>query len=186
MWTSWRIAFVVVLIVVLVAVLWWNFADQGTASRGMALTSSLGNVAKQGDPDKALVARIIQENYQETRINAARWSGVYWGATFFAAIFSAIAALVLKLESIGKNDAVKKDVAATLSVVAALLVTVSTSGEFQKKWQANRAAAAELERTGYQFLEHDGANARTYLAQVGEILRSVICVFWAPVAGMEN
>ena len=55
-------------------------------------------------------------------------------------------------------------------MAAALLITISTSGDFQRKWQANRIAAAELERTGYEFLEKDGADARSYLAAVGPIL----------------
>ena len=60
--------------------------------------------------------------------------------------------------------------AALLSVTAALLITISSGGDFQRKWQANRIAAAELERTGYEFLENDGADARTYLATVGQSL----------------
>jgi hypothetical protein len=54
--------------------------------------------------------------------------------------------------------------------MAALLVTLSTSGDFQRKWVANRVAAAELEHEGYDFLEKNGANARSYLARVGKIL----------------
>jgi hypothetical protein len=50
---------------------------------------------------------------------------------------------VLKLETLLGNEALKKDCAALLSVAAALLVTLSTSGDFQRKWQANRIAAAE-------------------------------------------
>jgi hypothetical protein len=60
--------------------------------------------------------------------------------------------------------------AALLAVASALMVTISTSGDFQRKWQANRIAAAELERTGYEFLQRDGADARSSLAAVGLIL----------------
>jgi hypothetical protein len=90
--------------------------------------------------------------------------------TFSAAVLSALAALVLKLETLIRNEGAKKDLAALLSVAAALLVTISTSGDFQRKWQANRIAAAELERSGYEFLEKDGADARSYLAPVGQSL----------------
>lgn len=69
-----------------------------------------------------------------------------------------------------KNEAVKKDVAAVFAVGAALLITISTSGDFQRKWQANGIAAAELERIGYELLEKDGAAPRSYLASVGQIL----------------
>jgi hypothetical protein len=81
-----------------------------------------------------------------------------------------LAGLVLKLESILKNEAVKKDVAAAFAVTAAVLITISTSGDFQRKWQANRTAAAELERLGYDFLATNGASPRSYLAAVGKIL----------------
>ena len=81
----------------------------------------------------------------------------------------ALAGLILKLETI-TNERMKKDVAAVLAVSAALLITISTGGDFQRKWQANRIAAAELERTGYEFLEKDEAASRSYLAPVGQIL----------------
>jgi putative ribosome biogenesis GTPase RsgA len=139
--------------------------------RGTALDSALRPIAEGRRAEQAMVAKTILENYHETRQNASRWSGVYWGFTFAAAILSALAALVLKLESpLFKNEALKKDIAAVASVSAALLITLSTSGDFQRKWTANRIAAAELQRVGYEFLEKNGANARSYLARVGQIL----------------
>jgi hypothetical protein len=144
---------------------------RGTWPRGEALGHALEPLlAPDAAEDQSLVARAIWENYRETRTNASRWSGVYWGFTFTAALFSALAALVLKFETFVVNEGAKKDIAALLSVAAALLITVSTSGDFQRKWQANRIAAAELERTGYEFLEHDGANARAYLDAIGQTL----------------
>lgn len=149
---------------------WWCFEHRDSWQRSEALGYAMQSVIDSPQQDQSLVARIILTNYHETRSNAARWSGIYWGFTFFAAIFSAMAALVLKVESLFHNEGAKKDIAALLSVAAALLVTVSTSGDFQRKWQANRVAAAELERTGYSFLENNGAEPRTYLASVGDIL----------------
>ena len=149
---------------------WWCFEHRDSWQRSEALGDAMQSVIDGPQQDQSLVARIILTNYHETRSNAARWSGIYWGFTFFAAIFSALAALVLKVESFLRNEGAKKDIAAMLSVAAALFVTVSTSGDFQRKWQANRVAAAELERTGYSFLENDGAEPRTYLASVGDIL----------------
>ena len=116
------------------------------------------------------MARAIRDNYLETRSNAARWSGIYWGFTFAAAALSALAGLILKFETIIRNDGIKKDIAAAFCIGAALLITISTSGDFQRKWQANRIAAAELERAGYELLEKDGADARSYLGAVGHIL----------------
>ena len=155
---------------VLIAAGWWLFQDRDNWPRGEALGEALRPIVEGKNPDQALVARVIWDNYLETRANAARWSGVYWGMTFAAAVLSALAALVLKLETFVRNEGAKKDLAALLSVAAALMITISTSGDFQRKWQANRIAAAELERTGYEFLEKDGADARSYLASVGPIL----------------
>ena len=155
---------------VLIAAGWWLFQDRDNWPRGEALGEALRPIVEGKNPDQALVARVIWDNYLETRANAARWSGVYWGLTFAAAVLSALAALVLKLETFVHSEGAKKDLAALLSVAAALMITISTSGDFQRKWQANRIAAAELERTGYEFLEKDGADARSYLAAVGPIL----------------
>jgi hypothetical protein len=159
-----------VVLFAVVAGIWWFLQDRAAWPRGEALGAALHPIIEGKNSDQALVARAILDNYDETRRNASRWSGVYWGFTFGAAALSALAALVLKLETIITSEGAKKDVAASLSVLAALLITVSSSGDFQRKWQANRIAAAELERTGYEFLEKDGADARSYLAAVGESL----------------
>jgi len=160
----------VVVVVVLIGGAWWIIGERQQGLKGEALAVALQSVIGGSEKDQSLVAQVILSNYFETRSNAARWSGVYWGFTFFAAICSALAALVLKVETLVRNEAAKKDVAALLAVVAALVITISTSGDFQRKWQANRVAAAELERTGYRFLENNGAEPRSYLAAVGDIL----------------
>ena len=167
---SWSRLITIVVIGALIAAAWWFMDHRESGLRGEALAVALQSVIAGSEKDQSLVANIILSNYFETRFNAARWSGIYWGFTFFAALFSALAALVLKVETLIRNEAAKKDIAALLAVTAALLVTISTSGDFQRKWQANRVAAAELERTGYRFLENDGAAPRTYLAAVGDIL----------------
>jgi len=165
-----RVVVVVGFIAALIGGAWWCLEYRESGQRGEALGFAMQSVIAGPEKDQSMVARIILGNYHETRSNAARWSGIYWGFTFFAAIFSALAALVLKVETMIRNEAAKKDIAALLSVMAALLVTVSTSGDFQRKWQANRVAAAELERAGYRFLENNGAEPRAYLASVGDIL----------------
>lgn len=165
-----RIVIAVVVIVVLSAATWWFLDARGTWPRGEALGNALSPMINSSDEDKSLVAKVIWGNYSETRANASRWSGVYWGFTFAAAILSALAGLILKFESIIKNNAVKKDIAAVFSIAAALLITISTSGDFQRKWQANRIAAAELELTGYEFLEKSAVDARSYLGPVGQIM----------------
>jgi Protein of unknown function (DUF4231) len=165
-----RVLLALIVAAALIGGTWWCCEHRESWQRGEALGFAMQTVMNGPGQDQKLVAQIILKSYDETRSNAARWSGIYWGFTFFAAIFSALAALVLKVETLLRNEGAKKDIAALLSVAAALFVTVSTSGDFQRKWQANRVAAAELERTGYSFLENNGAEPRTYLASVGDIL----------------
>lgn len=160
----------IVVLGALVAGTWWYLADRDTWPRGEALEVALQPLVDKQNSDQSLVARVILDNYLETRANASRWSGIYWGCTFVAAVLSALAALILKLETLIRNEGAKKDLAALFSIAAALLITISTSGDFQRKWQANRIAAAELEKTGYEFLERNAADARSYLAPVGQIL----------------
>lgn len=139
--------------------------------RGGALENALKPIIDKKDGEASVVALAILENHRETRQIAALWSGLYWGFAWAAAIFSALAGVILKLESVLPNEKLKKDIAAFFSVAAALMVTISTSGDFQRKWQANRTASAEIERTGYAFLQHNGANARSYLSEVGNSLQ---------------
>ena len=165
-----RVLIAVLVFGVLGVGIWWFLESRGTWQRGEGLVTALRPLIDTQNPDQSLVARIILDNYLETRANAFRWSGVYWGFTFIAAALSASAGLILKIETIIKNESMKKDIAAVFAVAAALLITIAASGDFQRKWQANRIAAAELERTGYEFLEMGAADARSYLASVGQIL----------------
>ena len=137
---------------------------------GAALVVALEPMIHTKNTDHSLVAQAILDNYFETRSNAAIWSGIYWGFTFLSATLSALAGLILKFESIIKKEDLKKDTAALLSVIAALLITISTSGDFQRKWQASRIAAAELERIGYELLEKNVAEPRSYFSDIAQIL----------------
>ncbi|WP_144289867.1 DUF4231 domain-containing protein [Ideonella sp. A 288] len=160
----------VVLALLAVAVVWWWLQPQAMGSRGEALADALQPLIDGKDAEAAPAAKAILANFHETRTIAAQWSGVYWGFTFLAAALSAAAGLVLKVETLLTSDKARKDIAAVCSVLAALLITVSTSGDFQRKWQANRVAAAELEHLGYQLLEAGGEGARTHMGTVGQIL----------------
>lgn len=161
----------VALVIAAVAIgLWFFLESRDTWPRGGGLQAALGQLIGDEKSEKSPVARAILDNYLETRANAARWSGVYWGFTFTAAALGALAGLILKVESIIKNEGLKKDIAAVFAVGAALLITVSTSGDFQRKWQANRIAAAELERTGYELLGKDTAAVNSYFEAIGKIL----------------
>ena len=170
---------IIVAVLVLFGVgIWCFFKYHETSIRGEALGIALRPLVDKQDTEQSRVARAIFDNYVEIRSNAMKWSGIYWTFTFLAAIFSAVAGLILKVETIVKNDSTKKDYAVVLSIAAALLISISTSGDFQRKWQANRIAAAELERTGYELLEKSGADPHKYYGSIAQILhtRNVVIV----------
>lgn len=138
--------------------------------RGETLLETMAPIVNGKDPEKALVANAIVGNYTETRQIAAMWSGLYWGFAWAAAILGALSGVILKLESIIHDEKVKKDVAALFTVAAAIMITVSTGGDFQRKWQANRAAAAGIEHLGYEFLSKQGENPRQYFDKLSDLL----------------
>lgn len=170
LWTIGKVILAVLLIVALVWVVVYAIEHHEEGIKDDVLGVALDAKFLGGDAAQKRVADAIVMNYQSTRKIAKTWSGVHWAFMFIAAALSGLSALVLKLESFLKSEARKKDLAAFLSVVAALLITISTSGDFQRKWQANRIAAAELERMGYQFLKSDGADADSYYSTIGQVL----------------
>lgn len=139
--------------------------------RGDTMKELLTPFANGKDLDKAIVAKAILGNYTETRQIAALWSGLYWGFTWAAGVLGALSGLVLKLESYISDEKIKKDIAALFTVSAAIMITVSTGGEFQRKWQANRTAAATIEEIGYDFLSHKGEDAFALLPRVRDALK---------------
>ncbi|RQP21507.1 DUF4231 domain-containing protein [Piscinibacter terrae] len=146
------------------------FGENESHLRGETLLATMEPVISGKDAEKAMVAKAIIGNYTETRQIAAMWSGLYWGFAWAAAILGALSGLILKLESIIQDEKVKKDVAALFTVAAAIMITVSTGGDFQRKWQANRAAAAGIEHLGYEFLSKQGENPRQYFDKLSELL----------------
>ena len=81
-----------------------------------------------------------------------------------------MAALVLKLELLADRPKLRSDLAAFLAIVAALLVTLSTTGDFQRKWQANRVAAAGMENLAYELVRPSAATHQdAILTRIQEI-----------------
>ncbi len=143
----WRIlasiAAVLLLVGALACFLWIN-----PASRAIALNL----LPALYPPESKALGQVVIDNYHEYRANAARWSGVYFSCLFGAALLSALAGLVLKLELLQAWPRFRNDFAATAAMIAALLITLSTSGDFQRKWQANRIAAAAMENLAYELV----------------------------------
>ena len=165
-----RYAILLLSVIVLAAVAIVYFSGTKDHLRGEMLTVSLEPVIEGKDLEKAMAAKAILGNYTETRQIAALWSGLYWGFAWAAAVLGALSGLVLKLESLIADEKIKKDIAALFTVAAAIMITVSTGGDFQRKWQANRAAAADIEHLGYEFLGKRGENPTQYYEKLSEIL----------------
>jgi hypothetical protein len=128
-----------------------------TTPRGLALLETMPALLQElPGKNEHRIGQIILDNYTEYRDNARNWSAVYFGCLFFSAACAALAGLVIKLEFFVKNDALKKDLAALLAMISALLTTLSTVGSFHQRWWANRLAAAKIERLAYAFVTAGG------------------------------
>ena len=167
-----KVFLMVVVLGAIIAIAGYYITDPYIWSRSGALQKALLAMKSDQQSEQTFVAAAILESFLETRRDAAMWSGVYWGCTFAAALFSVLAATTLKLGTFSEKAELKKDLSAAFSMIATLLITISTSGDFQTKWQANRIAAARLEIVGYKFLESNGKQARSYFGKVGDILLS--------------
>ena len=120
--------------------------------RGTALLSAVPDLLNGLPKPEQRIGQIILDSYIEYRANTVRWSGVYFGCLFGSALCAALAAVVLKFEWLLTNEGFKKDAAALLSTISALLITLSTTGDFHQRWRANRLAAAKMEKLAYAFI----------------------------------
>jgi hypothetical protein len=114
--------------------------------------------SKQLTPAQAELETVLAASYHEYRNNASWWSFAYYGCLFGSAFLSAMAALILKWGGSPDRTEMKKDVAALCATTAALLITVSTVGNFQQKWQANRLAATAVQNLVYEVWKTDAAD----------------------------
>lgn len=131
--------------------------------RGAALESLPGLFP----PEARALGQIVLSSQREYRANAVRWSAVYFGCVFGSALFSALAALLLKLDVLGAWPRLRNDLAAGFATLAALLVTLSTSGNFQAKWQANRLAASAMENLAYELIRpHSSVSLDEVVARI--------------------
>ena len=118
------------------------------------------------------LGQLVLSNYHEYRANTMRWSFAYYTCIFGAAALSSCAALILKLDKLNKHPSFRNDLAAISATLAALLITLSTVGDFQQKWQANRMAASSMENLAYDLLKEGPAHERLQiLSRIQEINR---------------
>jgi len=139
----------ILLIVGLAVISWLSMR----VPRGAALVDNFPEFLRglQNDEQKR-IGQVIFDSYREYRHDAQNWSAVAFGSLFMSAACSAVAGVVLKLEFFLKNETFKKDLAAILAMLAALLVTLSTVGGFHQRWAANRLAAAKMEKLAIGFM----------------------------------
>jgi hypothetical protein len=137
------------LIGIAIAIAWLSIH----APRGVVLLKHFKEYldALQNDEHKR-IGSIIFDSYNEYRTDARNWSAVTFGSLFLSAALSACAGVILKLEFFLRNEHFKKDLAAIMAMIAALLVTLSTVGGFHQRWTTNRLAAAKMERLAYLFM----------------------------------
>jgi hypothetical protein len=148
--TKW-LSIVVLLIVVVIGI--WYLTDYGTnLPRGVAVEKITNEKNPLADASEKDLAALIGANFHEYRDNSVRWSGVFFVCIFGAAILSALAGAIIKLDFL-KERSWKNDVAAIFAVFASLLGIISTTGDFQRKWQANRLAASGMENLAYELLK---------------------------------
>jgi hypothetical protein len=166
---TWRLLFIVSVLAVagtLLVTLAVNKFTEQQPYRGVALA----DVSKQIPQETKDLGTIVINSYHEYRANTVRWSAAYYGCLFGSALFSALAALFLKLEMLGERPKLRNDVAASLATLAALLVTLSSTGDFQRKWTANRVAAASMENLAYELLRPSaGANRESIVTRIQAI-----------------
>ena len=163
---------VIVAVVVVAAAGWagwrcWLAPDEPVVQALAARARALGGGAEA--PRLRELLDTLRLNFRVTRGDAAEWSGVFWGMSFAAIAASAAAGLVLKIESFKLEDPVRKDVAALLAFLATVLAGVSTTGDFQRKWQANRVAAAKVERLANTLLGQTRPDIEDAYRQLADI-----------------
>lgn len=127
--------------------------------------AALQELSNQVPPELKNLCTLIVIDYREYRANSVRWSAAYFGCIFGSAFLSALAGVVLKLESLAGKPALKNDLAASFAAVAALLITLSTLGNFQRNWAANRIAASKMENLAYELLKPETATDRNRILE---------------------
>lgn len=144
----------VTLVLIAIGAMYLTSTGFVVSTRGLALA----NLKDQVPQPLQAMATLVFDNFREYRVNATRWSFVHFGTLFGAAMFSALAGVILKLQSFLKDDARRSDVAAICAVTGALLITLSGLGSFESKWRANRIAAAQMENLAYGLLKSPTQN----------------------------
>ncbi|HBL31087.1 MAG TPA: hypothetical protein DD490_30030 [Acidobacteria bacterium] len=126
-----------------------------------------------------LVALITQQE-SRFRTGKARWNFWYYSSMYGAVLFSASSALVLKLEMEWLKGDGQTDAAALLATLAAILGTVSSTGNFERRWRSSRQARATMQK-----LQADLQNPDVDLAAVAKEYKRAIDAYQDGVVGND-
>lgn len=143
---------IIILLIVLGVTVWYLLDWGSDLPRGQAVNLITNTNSSMIDASQKDLANLIGTNFHEYRDNSSRWSFVYFSCVFLAAILSALAGAIIKMDFL-EAKVWKNDVAAIFAVTAAILGVISTTGDFQRKWQANRLAASGMENLAYELLK---------------------------------
>lgn len=164
---TWMIVITVVLVLIAGAVvLLWRRLPSPDANDKSDAVNLIPDMVKGWPLPASNLAKLLIRNCSEYSRNASGWGFAYFGSVFGTAALSAMAALILKLNVI-TNAGTRADLAAACATIAALLVTLSTAGDFRRKWQACRAAEVGMEKLAYKlFSQGKKADTKAILDQL--------------------
>jgi hypothetical protein len=89
---------------------------------------------------------LVAEQERRFRDGKGRWNFWYYSGMYGAVMFSAASALVLKLDMERLKGDWQTDAAALLATLAAILGTVSSTGNFERRWRTSRLARASMQK----------------------------------------
>jgi hypothetical protein len=93
---------------------------------------------------KECLIKNINCYYTRVARGAFWWSCAFHVCLYASIIFSAGAALILKIPTQASSPS-HQNVAAILAALAALLTTISASGNFQTKWRVSRSGRSAID-----------------------------------------
>lgn len=111
--------------------------------------------------------REIEDFYRRRDFSTKTWSALHHGSLYLSAIFSAAAALILKLDSL-KNISYQSDISASLAAAAAIITALTAAGSFHRKWRVNRTSRSNLAQLRIALSDPatDGASIRSELKNI--------------------
>jgi hypothetical protein len=124
----------------------------------------------------ALEIADLEQKFVKAKKNWSKW---YYLSLYGSIALSALAALVLKLDSLNLGN-LREDLAASFAALAAMLGTVMTAGKFESRWLSARRARARLQQLRIEL--HDPSVDPVH---VRKNLQQVIAIYDEDVAGNE-